>query len=66
MPLILSIITGSGFIITQLIEYYFFNFTIQDGSIYLAFYAATGLHGLHAIIGVTALIILEINYIYKF
>jgi cytochrome c oxidase subunit 3 len=57
LGLSLTILLGIIFTSLQLMEYYEAGFTISDGVYGSTFYGATGLHGLHVIIGTTFLLV---------
>lgn len=63
--LILTIVTALCFIIAQIIEFSYLNFTFYDGAYSQSFYSLVGLHGLHAVIGFLFLLLLLYNKIYK-
>lgn len=46
---------GFIFLVCQYLEYFFSPFSISDGVYGSVFFMATGLHGLHVIIGFSAL-----------
>jgi len=53
--LIWTLIFGVAFILSQLNEYNYSNFSMNDGIYGSVFYILTGFHGLHVIIGCTFL-----------
>ena len=53
--LALTVVLGLLFLGGQAFEYSRLNFTVEDGAFGSAFYALTGFHGLHVLIGVAAL-----------
>jgi heme/copper-type cytochrome/quinol oxidase subunit 3 len=60
--LIYSIVLGVLFTICQIAEYMNAEFCINDGVYGSIFYLATGFHGLHVLIGTTALIVCLIRH----
>jgi cytochrome c oxidase subunit 3 len=54
---ILTILLGSLFALLQLTEYSYGTFTISDSVFGSVFYMTTGLHGIHVILGILALVI---------
>jgi cytochrome c oxidase subunit 3 len=50
-----TIVRGIVFLYGQYIEYYFAPFSLTDGIYGSTFFMATGLHGLHVIVGISAL-----------
>lgn len=54
---IITIILGSLFVSLQVLEYYYGSFTMADSVYGSVFYATTGLHGIHVIIGVIFLVV---------
>nr|URW98560.1 cytochrome c oxidase subunit 3 [Proechinophthirus fluctus] len=55
-----TLFLGLAFLGLQLTEYYDSSFTMADGVYGSAFYALTGLHGLHVVVGV---LFLGVNYL---
>nr|WMY89947.1 cytochrome c oxidase subunit III [Promethichthys prometheus] len=62
--LILTVILGTYFTCLQAMEYHETSFTIADGVYGSTFFAATGFHGLHVIIGSTFLVVCLLRLIH--
>ncbi len=61
LGLIYTIILAVIFLICQYLEYTNSTFTISDGVYGTVFYAGTGLHGLHVMVGVIMLLVSAIR-----
>ena len=55
--LILTILMGTAFLLTQFIEYAHIGFNTGDGAFASVFFGLTGLHGAHVFVGLTLLAI---------
>ena len=53
--LVLTILMGTAFLVTQFIEYAHVGFNTSDGAFASAFFGLTGLHGAHVLVGLTLL-----------
>jgi cytochrome c oxidase subunit 3 len=53
--LVLTILLGSAFLITQMVEYAHVGFNTSDGAFASTFFGLTGLHGAHVFIGLSLL-----------
>lgn len=53
--LVLTILMGTAFLLTQFIEYAHVGFNMDDGAFASVFYGLTGLHGAHVLIGLMLL-----------
>ena len=49
--LVLTILLGLAFLLTQAVEYAHIGFNISDGAFASAFFGLTGLHGIHVFVG---------------
>ena len=59
--LMVTLMMGSVFLITQINEYVKAGFSIHDGAFASVFYGLTGLHGLHVFVGLTLLTIMAVR-----
>ncbi len=59
--LVLTILMGSAFLLTQAIEYAHVGFNTSDGAFASVFFGLTGLHGAHVFIGLTLLTIAAVR-----
>jgi cytochrome c oxidase subunit 3 len=55
--LVLTILMGTAFLLTQFIEYAHVGFNTSDGAFASVFFGLTGLHGAHVFVGLTLLTI---------
>jgi cytochrome c oxidase subunit 3 len=53
--MVLTVLLGSTFLLTQIIEYHRIGFNTSDTAFAATFFGLTGLHGLHVLIGLTIL-----------
>ena len=53
--LVLTILLGAAFLLTQLVEYAHVGFNTSDGAFASVFFGLTGLHGAHVFIGLSLL-----------
>ena len=53
--LVLTLVMGTAFLVTQMIEYARVGFNPSDGSFGTIFFGLTGLHGAHVFVGLTLL-----------
>jgi cytochrome c oxidase subunit 3 len=56
--LVLTILMGLAFLLTQAIEYAHIGFNTGDGAFASAFFGLTGLHGAHVFVGLTILTVM--------
>ena len=61
----MTLICALSFVIGQVLEFSYLNFSIKDGAYSQSFYSLVGLHGLHACIGLLFLVWLVLIYIYS-
>ena len=59
--LVVTILLGSAFLLTQAIEYAHVGFNPSDGAFASVFFGLTGLHGAHVFIGLTLLTIAAVR-----
>jgi len=59
--LVVTLLLGTTFLITQINEYVKAGFSIHDGAFASVFYGLTGLHGLHVFVGLTLLTIMAVR-----
>jgi cytochrome c oxidase subunit 3 len=59
--LVLTLLLGATFLITQLIEYARIGFTPHTGAFASVFFGLTGLHGAHVFVGLTILLFMTIR-----
>ena len=59
--LVLTLLMGLSFLITQMIEYAHVGFTPADGAFGTVFFGLTGLHGAHVFVGLTLLLVATIR-----
>jgi cytochrome c oxidase subunit 3 len=59
--LVLTLLMGLSFLITQMIEYAHVGFTPADGAFGTIFFGLTGLHGAHVFVGLTLLLVATIR-----
>jgi len=59
--LILTILLGLAFLLTQAVEYSHVGFNTSDGAFASAFFGLTGLHGAHVFVGLTLLTIAAVR-----
>jgi cytochrome c oxidase subunit 3 len=55
--LILTILLGTAFLLTQMVEYAHIGFNTGSGAFASTFFGLTGLHGAHVFVGLTLLVI---------
>lgn len=55
--LVLTILLGAAFLLTQMVEYAHVGFNTSDGAFASVFFGLTGLHGAHVFVGLTLLTI---------
>ena len=59
--LVLTILMGTAFLLTQFIEYAHVGFNTSDGAFASVFFGLTGLHGAHVFVGLTLLTIAAVR-----
>jgi cytochrome c oxidase subunit 3 len=59
--MVLTVLLGSTFLLTQVIEYHRIGFNTSDTSFAATFFGLTGLHGCHVFIGLTILLAMTIR-----
>ena len=59
--LVLTILLGSAFLLTQMVEYAHVGFNTSDGAFASVFFGLTGLHGAHVFIGLSLLTIAAVR-----
>ena len=59
--LVLTILLGLAFLLTQAVEYSHIGFNTSDGAFASTFFGLTGLHGVHVFIGLTLLTIAAVR-----
>ena len=59
--MVLTILLGLTFLLTQVIEYHRLGFNTSDGSFAATFFGLTGLHGCHVFIGLVILTVMAIR-----
>ena len=59
--LVLTLLLGLTFLITQVIEYHRLGFNTGDSSFAATFFGLTGLHGAHVLVGLTILLFMTIR-----
>jgi cytochrome c oxidase subunit 3 len=59
--LVLTILMGSAFLLTQFIEYAHVGFNTSDGAFASVFFGLTGLHGAHVFVGLSLLTIAAVR-----
>jgi cytochrome c oxidase subunit 3 len=59
--LVLTVLLGATFLITQLVEYARIGFTPHTGAFASVFFGLTGLHGAHVFIGLSILVFMTIR-----
>ena len=59
--LVLTILMGTAFLLTQFIEYAHVGFNTGDGAFASVFFGLTGLHGAHVFVGLTLLTIAAVR-----
>jgi len=59
--LVLTILLGSAFLLTQAVEYSHVGFNTSDGAFASVFFGLTGLHGAHVFIGLSLLTIAAVR-----
>ena len=59
--LVLTLLLGATFLITQLVEYARIGFAPHTGAFASSFFALTGLHGAHVFVGLTILLFMTIR-----
>ena len=59
--LVLTILMGTAFLLTQMIEYAHVGFNTGDGAFASVFFGLTGLHGAHVFVGLTLLTIAAVR-----
>ena len=59
--LVLTILMGLAFLLTQAIEYAHVGFNTGDGAFASAFFGLTGLHGAHVFVGLTILAVMAVR-----
>ena len=59
--LVLTILMGSAFLLTQMLEYAHVGFNTGDGAFASVFFGLTGLHGAHVFVGLTLLTIAAVR-----
>jgi len=59
--LVLTILLGAAFLLTQMVEYAHVGFNTSSGAFASAFFGLTGLHGAHVFVGLTLLTIAAVR-----
>jgi cytochrome c oxidase subunit 3 len=59
--LVLTILLGLAFLLTQMVEYAHVGFNTSDGAFASVFFGLTGLHGAHVFVGLTLLTIAAVR-----
>ena len=59
--LVLTILMGTAFLLTQFIEYAHVGFNLSSGAFADAFFGLTGLHGFHVLVGLTLLTVAAVR-----
>ena len=59
--LVLTILMGTAFLLTQFIEYAHVGFNTSDGAFPTVFFCLTGLHGAHVFVGLTILAFMTVR-----
>jgi len=59
--LVLTILLGLAFLLTQAVEYAHLGFNLGDGAFASTFYGLTGLHGAHVFVGLTLLTVAAVR-----
>ena len=59
--LVLTILIGTAFLLTQFVEYAHVGFNTSDGAFASVFFGLTGLHGAHVFVGLTLLTIAAVR-----
>jgi cytochrome c oxidase subunit 3 len=59
--MVLTILLGLTFLLTQVIEYHRLGFNTSDGAFAATFFGLTGLHGCHVLIGLIILTVMAVR-----
>ena len=59
--LVITILLGAAFLLTQMVEYAHVGFNTGDGAFASTFFGLTGLHGVHVAVGLTILLAITIR-----
>jgi cytochrome c oxidase subunit III len=59
--MVLTLLLGSTFLLTQVIEYHRLGFNTGDGAFASTFFGLTGLHAIHVFIGLTILLAMTVR-----
>jgi cytochrome c oxidase subunit 3 len=59
--LVVTILLGSAFLLTQMVEYAHVGFNTGDGAFASVFFGLTGLHGAHVFVGLSLLTIAAVR-----
>ena len=61
LGLLLSFLLGTGFLVNQALEYEELTFGLRDNAYASFFYAITGLHGLHVLVGLLMNLVVQVK-----
>ena len=59
--MVLTLLLGTTFLLTQVIEYHRLGFNTSDTAFAATFFGLTGLHGVHVFVGLTILLAMTIR-----